>query len=201
MKRGVFSAGALFLVLVGLLGALAVGWGLWSKTLKVEGTVNTGDFNAQWTKVSTNDPSGEPSPDPCTEANPNDCDYEHKDVGSCDAWVDEEDDQLLHVQIENAYPSYECTITASVLNSGTIPFNILVDGAAADPELDIECDPPAGQVDPGETAEGTCWVHVKQEAKERSTYTAEATLCVAQWNEDPSVEECLAAAGNSEPEP
>lgn len=202
MKRGVFSAGGLFLALIGALALLAVGWGLWSKTLKVEGTVTTGDFNAQWTEVSTNDPSGEePSPDPCTQLNPNKCDYPPKDVGSCDAWVDEQNDQLLHVQIENAYPSYECTITASVLNSGTIPFNILVDGYGSAPELDVICEPPEGQVDPGQTAQGACWVHVKQEAKERSTYEASATLCVAQWNENPSIEDCLAAAGQSEPTP
>lgn len=197
MKRGMFGAGTLFLVLIGLLAALAVGWGLWSKTLEVEGTVETGDFNAQWTDVKTNDDG----PDPCTEPNPNDCDYPPKDVGSCEAWVDEENDQLLHVEIENAYPSYECTITASVKNTGTIPFNILVDGYGSDPQLDVVCDPPDGQVDPGETAEGSCWVHVRQEAKERSPYTAQATLCVAQWNEDATIEECLAAAGKSEPTP
>ncbi len=203
MKRGMLGAGTLFLVLIGALALLAVGWGLWSKTLRVEGTVRTGDFDARWVDVSTNDPPSAPtpSPDPCTDPNPNDCDYPPKDVGSCDAWVDPQNDQLLHVKIENAYPSYECTITASVKNSGTIPFNILVDGFSAAPELDIECTPPSGQVDPDQTATGSCWVHVKQEAKERSEYEASATLCVAQWNENPDIEECLAAAGQSEPTP
>ena len=201
MKRGVFSAGALFLVLIGALALLAVGWGLWSKTLTVEGTVATGDFNAQWTDVSTDDPPGDQDGDPCTNRNPNECEYPPKNVGSCEAWVDEDDDQLLHVRIRNAYPSYECTIAASVENTGTIPFNILVDGSSADEELDIQCEPPEGQVDPDDSVQGECWVHVRQEAKERSTYEASATLCVAQWNEDPTIEECLAAAGESEPGP
>lgn len=203
MKRAVFSTGAIFLVLVAVLGALAVGWGLWSKTLQVNGTVQTGDFNAQWTEVSTNDPGA--NLDPCTDANPNpnECNYPRKHVGKCEAWVDEHDDQLLHVEIENAYPSYECTITASVKNTGTIPFNIV--GGTVTPfpnELDIRCAGPGQepiQVDPGQTVQGSCWVHVRQEAKERQTYEASGILCVAQWNESPSLQDCLAAAGKSEP--
>lgn len=195
MKRGFFSAGVLFLVIVGLLGALAVGYGLWSKTLTVDGTVKTGDFNADWDWAMVSDEGL----DPCTpDLNPSGCNYPPKDVGSCS--VDGVGTQALTVTIDNAYPSYECTITAAITNTGTIPFNVLVDGTSQDPELDIICEDPAGQqVDPGDELPVSCWVHVRQEAKERSTYTASATLCVAQWNESPTIEECLAAAGQSEP--
>lgn len=195
MKRGFFSAGVLFLVVVGLLGALAVGYGLWSKTLTVDGTVKTGDFNADWDWATVSD-TGD---DPCTPGvNPNPCTYPPKDVGSCD--VDGVGTQELHITIENAYPSYECTITAAISNTGSIPFNVLVDGYSADPQLDIVCNDPSGQqVDPGKELEVSCWVHVTQDAKERSEYTASATLCVAQWNESPTVDECIAAAGQSEP--
>jgi len=205
MKRGFFSAGVLFLVIVGLLGALAVGYGLWSKTLTVNGTVHTGNFNADWDWVTVSDQGL----DPCTERNPNwdpalgKCPAPAKDVGSCNAWIGT-DPQDLFILIGNAYPSYECTITAAISNTGSIPFNVLVDGYSADPELDIICDDPSGkQVDPGQPPDNelpvSCWVHVRQEAKERSYYTASATLCVAQWNESPSIDECLAAAGQSEP--
>jgi len=199
MKRGFFNAGVLFLVIVGLLGALAVGYGLWSKTLTVKGTVTTGNFNADWDWATVSDQGL----DPCTPGlNPNDCDYEHKDVGSCE--VDGVGTQELTVTIENAYPSYECTITAAISNTGSIPFNVLVAESSGDPELDIICDDPSGQqVDPGQPPANElpvrCWVHVRQEAKEHSTYEASATLCVAQWNESPSIDECLAAAGQSEP--
>ncbi len=197
MKRGFFSAGVLFLVIVGLLGALAVGYGLWSKTLTVDGTVKTGNFDADWGSAQVSDQGA----DPCTpEQNPNDCDYPHKDVGSC--WAGGVGTQKLTVVIGNAYPSYECTITATIRNTGSIPFNVLVDGTSQSPELDIICDDPSGQqVDPGKELPVSCWVHVRQEAKERSTYTASATLCVAQWNESPTVDECLAAAEQSEPTP
>lgn len=196
MKRACASASVLFLILIGLLGALAVGYGLWSKTLTVDGTVTTGDFNADWDWAEVSDQGL----DPCTPGlNPNDCNYPPKDVGSCE--VTGVGTQELVVTIGNAYPSYECTITAAVTNTGTIPFNVLVAKASADPELDVICDPPSGQVDPGQEAEGSCWVHVRQEAKERSTYYASAVLCVAQWNESPTVDECVAAAGQSEPGP
>lgn len=194
MKRGFFSAGVLFLVIVGLLGALAVGYGLWSKTLTVNGTVKTGDFNADWDWATVSDQGL----DPCTNLNPNPCTYPPKDVGSCS--VEGVGTQELTVTILNAYPSYECTITAAISNTGTIPFNVLVDGTSQSPELDIVCDNPDGQqVDPSQELPVSCWVHVRQEAKERSTYTASATLCVAQWNESPTIDECLAAAGQSEP--
>jgi len=202
MKRGFFSAGVLFLVIVGLLGALAVGYGLWSKTLTVNGTVHTGDFNADWDSAMTNDPPVAPpdqSLDPCTQDNPNPCTYPPKDVGWCR--VDGVGSQDLTVTIGNAYPSYECTIKAAITNRGTIPFNVLIDGTSKDPELDIICKPPSGQVDPGQEAVGSCWVHVNQLAKERSEYHASAILCVAQWNESPSIAECLDAAGQSEPTP
>ena len=199
MKRGFLSTGVLFLVLVGLLGALAVGHGLWSKALSIEGTVQTGDFNADWDTASTND-SGT-SLDPCTPGlNPNDCKtLIPKNVGECE--VTGQGTQELVVTITNAYPSYECTVTAAVTNTGTIPFNVLVDGSSSDDELDVVCTGTPGQVDPKQELEGSCWIHVNQTAKERSTYTAKAALCVAQWNEDPTLAECVAAAGQSEPGP
>jgi len=198
VKRGFLSTGILFLVLVGLLGALAVGYGLWSKVLTIEGSVATGNFDADWDTASTNDPGT--TPDPCTPGlNPNECTYPPKHVGQCE--VTGQGTQELLVTITNAYPSYECTVTAAVTNTGTIPFNVLVDGSSSDPELDVICTGTPGQVDPGQELPGSCWIHVRQEAKERSTYTAQASLCVAQWNETPSLEECLAAAGQSEPGP
>jgi len=197
MKRGFFSAGLLFLVLVGLLGALAVGYGLWSKVLTIEGSVTTGDFNADWDTASTND-SGT-TLDPCTPGlNPNDCaTFPPKNVGRCE--VTGAGSQNLVVTITNAYPSYECTVTAAVTNTGTIPFNVLVGTSSSDDELDVVCTGTPGQVDPGQELEGTCWLHVTQDAKERSTYTAQASLCVAQWNESPTLADCVAAAGQSEP--
>jgi hypothetical protein len=207
MKRGFLSTGVLFLVLVGLLGALALGYGLWSKTLTIEGTVNTGNFNADWDAASTNDPTaapGEVSLDPCTPAlNPTGCTAPPKDVGSC--VVTGLGTQDLEILIDNAYPSYECTIKASITNTGTIPFNVV--GVSLEPdsvpgELLGDCvTPTTSQVDPGQEWTASCTVHVKQEATERTTYKVNAIVCVGQWNESPTLEECIAAAGQSEPGP
>ena len=209
MKRGFLSTGVLFLVLVGLLGALAVGYGLWSKTLTIEGTVNTGNFNADWDAASTNDPTaaaGEVSLDPCTVGlNPTGCTAPAKDVGSCDIVAGSIGTQMLGIVIDNAYPSYECTITASITNTGDIPFNVV--GVALEPdsvpgELLGDCTTPTDpQVDPDEEWTASCTVHVTQDATERTTYNVSAVVCVGQWNESPTLEECIAAAGQSEPAP
>jgi hypothetical protein len=192
MKRGFFSAGILFLVLVGLLGALAVGYGLWSKVLVVEGTVNTGNLNADWDTASTNDPTG--SLDPCTPGlNPTGCTAPAKDVGSC--VVTGIGTQTLQILIDNAYPSYECTITAAITNTGDIPFNVV--GVALQPdsvpgELLGDCATPLDpQVDPGEEWTASCTVHLTQEAAQETTYTVNAIVCVAQWNESPTLDECI----------
>jgi hypothetical protein len=113
--------------------------------------------------------------------------------------------QDLEILIDNAYPSYECTITASITNTGTIPFNVV--GVALTPdsvpgELLGDCvTPPDPQVDPLEEWTASCTVHVTQDATERTTYNVSAVVCVGQWNESPTLEECIAAAGQSEPGP
>lgn len=47
--------GALFMVLVLALASLGVAYGLWSKTLTIDASVNTGDVNAEFTEAFTDD--------------------------------------------------------------------------------------------------------------------------------------------------
>lgn len=190
MNRRVGFAGLLVMGLIIALGALGIGYGLWSKVLVVHGTVNTGDLNADWDYASTNDPAG--TDDPCTpDLNPTGCVAPQKDVGSCE--VTGVGTQTLDVTIKNAYPSYECTITAGITNTGDIPFNVV--GAVITDDVPIEvleCDwPDDPQVDPRGEFEAVCTVHVLQEAEQGATYEVDVTVCVAQWNEDVSVTECL----------
>jgi hypothetical protein len=198
------------------LGAIGIVNGLWSKNLLILGTVETGDLNADWASVEVSDNGL----DPCTPGvNPNDCDYPAKDVGSCEAVLgappgplEEFGDQVLTVTITNAYPSYECTVTAVIANTGTIPFNIISVSQAdlSGNEEGIELiggpdgascvlpDFPA-QVDPGDTVEGevSCTIHVLQTAAQSGdpdgltqTYYFVLNACVAQWNEAATAEEC-----------
>jgi hypothetical protein len=195
MKRRFGFAGLLVMGLIIALGTLGIGYGLWSKVLVVHGTVNTGDLNADWDSATTNDPVG--TLDPCSALNPTGCLAPAKDVGSC--VITGEGTQTLEVTINNAYPSYECTIDASITNNGTIPFNVVgarvtgLDGAPIEllggdctyPE-DPQVDPPDGEFPI------SCTLHVLQSAAQGATYTADVTVCVAQWNEDVSVADCIA---------
>jgi len=197
MKRGrrhLGTSGVLFMGVLVALAALGVVYGLWSKNLLINGTVRTGDLNADWDAIRTNDPSllTVVSPDPCTpELNPTGCVAPRKDVGSCDARVlgtgeTEWPGQVAEVLIRNAYPSYECTVDALITNTGTIPFNLTgaaidlppADPAGTQPPLDVLCryrglwpegDPTDPQIDPEQEGWLSCWIHVNQTAKQSTS--------------------------------
>jgi hypothetical protein len=197
LKKSLLSSGGIFLMIVLTLATLGISYGLWSKNLVIHGVVETGDLNADWDDASTNDPFG--TLDPFTEANPLwPAVPVPKDVGSCDIDTAGIGTQIIEVTLSNVYPSYECTVTGLISNTGTIPFNIIGGGAIIDAanaegiEL-LECTVPAGvQVDPinvgGVIGEEPidCTVHVKQTAQQGWTYYFAIEACVAQWNEDPS---------------
>jgi len=206
-RKAFMSAGGLFMMLIVMLGVLGIVNGLWSKNLVVEGTVTTGDLNADWDCGWTNDdgvggsegtiqgshgcdqsaaatvePFGDDGADPHGSFDfPYSEPFVEKDVGECTLEIDPDEvnggedfgDQVAAVTIVNAYPSYECTITLWLSNTGSIPFNItgsvlsdvsdlpieLLNGAC---EFDLE-DP---QVDPGNEKQLECTVHVLQEAEQ-----------------------------------
>jgi hypothetical protein len=205
-RKAFMSAGGLFMLLVVMLGLVAVVNGLWSKNLVVEGIVETGDLNADWDCGYTNDDgldgidgvvqgggcvdvsedSGDVGLDPNRHDWPGFTDYDpfvRKDVGECHLRIggDPWGNQQALVTIENAYPSYECTVTLYLTNTGSIPFNLIsanlvlpsnalgvietVDAQGVD-----LCDPAAllddPQVDPGEELPFDCTVHVGQTAEQ-----------------------------------
>ncbi len=253
-RKAFLSAGGLFMMLIVMLGVLGIVNGLWSKNLVVEGTVSTGDLNADWDCGYTNDdgrvfviqgggcanvvePGGDTGRDPINFDWPNfirPVNFVQKDVGECDLTIGNPvwGDQWADVTIKNAYPSYECTITLFLTNTGSIPFNIIsanivqpvgqdaletVDAAGFD-----QCDLSAlanVQVDPGEEQEFNCTVHVKEIAAQSDctgttdttpgwvvvtencdpatqvTYQFALDVCVAQWNEAASPEQCKDPVG------
>jgi hypothetical protein len=167
-----------------------------------------------------------------------------KDVGECTLTIGDinGDDptttppgygnQVAYVTLTNAYPSYECTVTLALSNTGSIPFNLVSADLILAPESEgiIEttavgvdgpvdvCDPnplEGTQVDPGTELLFTCTVHVTQIAAQSTctgattttasggptvegedcgdpgtTYRFAVDVCVAQWNEEPTAEEC-----------
>jgi hypothetical protein len=153
-RKSFLSVGALFMGLIVILGAIGIVNGLWSKNLVINGTVETGDLNADWDCAWTNDDAvttdncagtanDEPITDDGLDVAPTDSDFVatpgfiytnpfvKKDVGRCTVDIDpddagtEFDAQWARVSIENAYPSYQCTIVLALSNTGSIPFNII----------------------------------------------------------------------------
>ncbi len=174
MKRKSLSLGLLALFLVLSLAAMGVGYALWSETLTINGTVNTGEVDVIFSPVSTDDPPGAKDPPG----------YE-KDVAVCEAGLSE-DEKSMTVDIDTGYPSYECTVTYDITNTGTIPVKIQSVTVSVPDELTyVETGCAVGdQIDPGQsTPPCTLKIHVEQEAGENSAYTFTKTYLLVQWNE------------------
>jgi len=132
--------GMIVMTLVVALGVLGVGYALWDKELYIDGTVNTGEVNAVFTDVFTdddgtmndaskdlNDDGGGTDYDHWGAASSNDPNEfgplptrETKDVGKCTAQLDA-DPQILLFELFNAYPSYHNKCWFHIDNTGTVP--------------------------------------------------------------------------------
>jgi hypothetical protein len=258
------TTGALFMSLIVVLGAIGVVNGLWSKNLIIEGTVTTGDLNADWDCGYTNDdgldglegvvqgggcaiegqfaviePDGDDGRDPYGSFDfPYSDPFIQKDVADCILSIGDENgdppegfgDQVAYIDITNAYPSYECTITLFLTNTGSIPFNIIGSELVIDAEDPIEYDGCAFevvQVDPGEEEQLECTVHILQTAEQNvcsgvtsvgtdgeddwvvvtedctdltiGDYSFAIQVCVAQWNEEATFEQCKSSEQHEGP--
>jgi len=207
----------LVLILLLALGSVGVGYGLWSRTLTVEGTVRTGAVDARW-KLR-----------PCFEFYPwpdgtNAGEVEGKNVGSTklDYLRDEAgnvlDDQVLVLTIENGYPSYAVECQIHFVVEGTIPVYVRGIRLSPGPQLTgcepvvflpgdespytLECDQLSvvwfdglgDQLHPGWEVASSLAMHVEQPAAQDSRYRLELALCLGQWNEGATAEECFAAS-------
>ena len=162
MKKaiGMFAALVLALAMTGVAVAH------WSETLKINGTVNTGVLDAEWSVGESWD--DEP---------------ENKDVSSITCWVDEENAHKLHVKVTNAYPCINYYQEIDIHNTGTIPLHINgITVVAPDCITVVMPGWENVQLHPSETVEGTLVVHVEQCAEENTTYEFEVTVIVNQWN-------------------
>jgi hypothetical protein len=204
----------LALVLVIALASMGVAYGLWSKVLTVDAVVNTGDVDAQWAYVFTDDgnsvddntkdngdtgicalplPGGTShgSCDPKAPG-PNAARWD-KAVGTCPAWFDiQVDPTKLHVQIDNGYPLYFCSVWAGISNTGSIPVKIqkvtitdsnIATGAGAEVAGNLFADACGTQIDPGGVAELSGWLEVLQAAQQNGQYWVDLSIQLVQWNE------------------
>ncbi|HEX9675693.1 MAG TPA: hypothetical protein VGA07_06925 [Anaerolineales bacterium] len=137
--RKPIPAAALFMTLVVALAAVGVGYGLWSKTLFIQGSVSAGDLNAEFVNAFTDDDGAvnneakdgqDAGPDPSAPGpNPSRI---ADNLASCTAAVaSAEQDLDPEVGIQTAilniamgYPSYWCTGWFDLSNTGTVPVSV-----------------------------------------------------------------------------
>jgi hypothetical protein len=191
-REKAFPIGALLLVVVVAAALMGVGYGLWSKTLDIGGTVETGEVNAEFVLGAvTEEDHG-------------------KDVGDCTAAL--LDPETLEVTVSNGYPSYECWVDFQVRNPGGIPIHIYQpDFTSLPPSTEVTVDTTACydddlQVHTGELSPVcTIHVHVEQGGAQNATYTFAATVEARQFNEprcdpDDLVQQIEAANANPDPD-
>jgi hypothetical protein len=208
LPLGILAAG-----LLGVLAAIGVVNGLWSKNLVVEGVVTTGDVNIEWHGPTCTDrnpwqaPIGLDPQGPPTTING---EYKGKDVAWTVGTINAQDDQVLDLEVHNGYPSYMVDCELEFQNTGTIPVNFAGFAIGWSSNLTgceqgflsnfyvLSCDQLTvvvpdhlGQVDPGDLETGSFKLHVEQPALQ-STCTATGT---GSWDIDPSGDNGTLAPG------
>jgi hypothetical protein len=162
--------GLICLVLVLAVGALGVSYALWSDSLFLEGTVETGEVEVCIVSIASDDVGIDPG--------------HNKDVG----WVETQivDCNTATITIHDGYPCYETYIHFTSAIGGTIPvileeINITNPG---DPCITVDAwDSLGEQRHPGERADNTIYVHVEQCADQGATYTFTVEFYYVQYNE------------------
>ncbi len=196
------------LLIIGLLLAIGTVYGLWSETLLIDGVVQTGEVYGEWTSCICYDDGLDPLPTPWPYNYPIPV---RKDVGRTTCTIDQKDPRILHLTIENGYPSYWGNCEVHFANTGSVPviirgyqvaaknFKLATANGAEDGEIWVKYwDGVGAQMEP--CPDDSCvqassiQFHVEQPAQENYTYDFDVYVCLAQWNESASMDECLAAA-------
>jgi len=105
--------GAIFLISILALAGASAGYAMWSEDLTINGTVNTGSVDVEWSIESVGD-NEEPL----------------KDVSSIDAVIDPETG-IMHVTVTNAYPCITYCVYFDVHCIGSVPVHFtpfVIDG-------------------------------------------------------------------------
>lgn len=199
------------MALVALMVALSsVGftYTLWADKLEVNGTVKTGEVNAEWSNAFCAEFHNWFGPGPLLPG-----EFEGKDVGKFTTAIGNDGpngiNDLLTVSVTNVYPSYVLDCETELVVKGTIPVKIrgiyLQPGAGltnctfpvppnSDQNKKMVCDQltvlyidgVGSQLHPGDIAASSLRFHVEQAASEDfNFYQFHAGICVGQWNEEP----------------
>lgn len=106
----------LAILLIVLLAGLGVAYGLWSETLTISGTVNTGNVDIAF--VSPPSVAEYINGKPETE-----WPKEKWDAANCEASVSSNGNQLT-ILAKGAYPSWTCAVTFQVISNGSVPVHV-----------------------------------------------------------------------------
>ncbi|MEM0021626.1 MAG: hypothetical protein QW039_03450 [Fervidicoccaceae archaeon] len=156
---------------------------MWSETLRLNVTVNTGEVKVAFSGWKCSDEGSDPQAQGFDNS-------EGKDVAWCSVASEVLDSNgnviKLNVTIGNAYPGYSPVISFNVTNIGTIPVKLYsssitgLNSTALNASLSI---PQSTQLHPGDVGQYALSITVLQSADENAQYTFEVTLVFAQWNE------------------
>lgn len=177
----------LFLIPIIALSLIGASYALWSKTITLDGTVNTGFVEKKVTEVF------------CSDAET------IKNVGTCTSEIGVGGDSASFI-IDDAYPGYIVDFTFKETNTGTIPVKIMgvtmflydIDGNTIDSAVctGLPCamntngqiivsymDNFGVQIDPGVTVANSINAEVLQGAVQASGYSVTVKETAGQWNE------------------
>lgn len=168
-----------------LFASVGAAMALWSDSLRINTTIETGEVRVDFDSWYCNDTGADPQAQGFDNS-------EGKDVAQCivepEIFDERESVIKLNVTIVNAYPGYHAVIYFNVTNTGTIPVKLLnytmssFDDTALDAWLVI---PEDTQIHAGEEGEYELHIIVLQPAMMDDTYFFEISMTFAQWNEVP----------------
>lgn len=213
---------ALLLVTVLMLATTSLSYTLWFEEVGIDGTVTTGTLDAAWLPLFSDcaekfvDPD---NPQVGIFGVVGTGEYLGKSVGNFSITPVVGDDQLMELTINGAYPYYTLDCAVKYTNTGSVPWHIQGLAAMAtssnltgcvtipasptgNTNVILNCDQLYvqlidgidDQIHYGDVVASNLFVQLKQPAAENESYTFTAAICVGQWNEDPTVQECFNAA-------
>jgi len=172
MKNKMIGIAAVLLIALMLAG---VTYAMWTETLIINGKVNMGELDAQFTDWFWNCTWDTGLPVPPVKQT---------------FWVDVytiEDPQYLYVDIGDIYPCIIIHIYVNITNTGTIPWivqDVTVTNSTDFPGTVTFSPPLIGtQVEPDEYISANLEVHLTNDAEEDDFYWFFVEILVVQWNE------------------
>lgn len=166
------KVGLIALLLVFALGTMGVSYALWSDNLFINGTVETGSIDANWSVESVTDD-------------------ETKEFS--EMLVVGDGTKTLDITITNAYPCVTYTLAWDIDCGGSVPIHfeppVIAQGFPGEFTFTdvsgVPIDWESVQLHPGDTMFGKLTVHLNNDAKEGATYTFSISLMFHQYNEEP----------------